>query len=155
MTMKSTITSAFVVGQSQFVIIFLAIQIDFVTAKPSNMKFIGIRASTNWYGGSLSHNLAVKEYNPIPVERRNNQASDILINWLRAIFVEFNIIDLEDILTSSTNSGSDIKWALEVVIIIVSEWCTSHLLSFSLVDAFRTCVDKNKNKNARTIFSRV
>jgi hypothetical protein len=110
----------------------------------------------NCSGGTLSHNLAVREYNPTPTERRNNQASNILINWLRAVLFEFNI-DLDDILTSSTDSGSDIKRALEVVFKTLCEWCTSHLLNLSLVDAFGTCVDKNKSKNkkARAIFSRV
>ena len=108
------------------------------------------------FRGSLSHNLAVREYNPTPTEQRNDQASDILINWLRAVLIEFNI-DLEDILTSSTDSGSDIKRALEVVFKTLREWCTSHLLNLSLVDAFGTCVDKNKSKNkkAREIFSRI
>ena len=117
---------------------------------------IGIRASMNCFRVSLSHNLAVREYNPTPTERRNNQASNILINYLCAVLVEFNI-DLDDILTFSTDSGSDIKRGLEVVFKTLREWCTSHLLNLSVVDAFGTCVDKNKNQNkkARDIFSRV
>ena len=66
------------------------------------------------------------------------------------VLVEFNI-DLDDILTSSTDSGSNIKRALDVVFKTLREWCTSHLLNISLVDAFGTCVDKK----ARAIFSRV
>ena len=49
-TVKSTITTAFAIGKSQFSIPFLAIQIDLVTAKSSSMKFIGIRASMNCSG---------------------------------------------------------------------------------------------------------
>ena len=120
------------------------------------MKFIRIRVSIDYSEGSLSHNLAVREYNPTPTKRRNNQASDNLINLLLAVLVEFNI-DLDDILTFSTNSGFDFKRALEVVFKTLREWCISHLFNLSLVDAFRTCMDKNKNNNKKAIaiFSRV
>lgn len=78
------------------------------------MKFIGIMATMNCSGVNKSYNLAVREYNLTLKERRDNQTSDLLINWLWAIFAEFNI-DTDSILISSTDSGSDIKRALEIV----------------------------------------
>ena len=85
MIVNSTITTTSAINKSQFNILFLAIQINIVTAKSSSTKFIGICASMNCSGGSLIHNLAVRKYDQTPTERCNNQASDILINWLCAV----------------------------------------------------------------------
>ena len=52
-----------------------------------------------------------------------------------------------DILTSCTDSGSDVKRALEKVFVTYHEWCISHLTHLALVDAFGCHLDKTKSKN--------
>jgi hypothetical protein len=51
-------------------------------------------------------------------------------------------------LTSCTDSGSNVKQALEVVFPTIREWCRSHLLHLALPDAFGSPVDPNKTKKS-------
>jgi len=53
----------------------------------------------------------------------------------------------DDVLTSCTDSGSDVKRALEKVFPTHRDWCVSHLLHLALADAFGSSVDPNKMKN--------
>ncbi len=64
------------------------------------------------------------------------------------ILVEFKINAEDHGLTSCTDSGSDVKQALEVVFPTIREWCVSHLLHLALADAFCSSVDPNKTKNS-------
>jgi hypothetical protein len=52
------------------------------------------------------------------------------------------------VLTSCTDSGSNVKCTLEVVFPTIREWCVSHLLHLALADAFGSSVDPNKTKNS-------
>ena len=62
------------------------------------------------------------------------------------ILKEFHIEAKDDVLTSCTDSGSDVKRALEVVFPTIREWCVSHLLHLALADAFGSHVDPKKTK---------
>ena len=61
-----------------------------------------------------SWNLAVRGYNPTENEIEEGRASALLVTWLQHILREYDIDPEEDILTSCTDSGSDVKRALEV-----------------------------------------
>ncbi len=63
------------------------------------------------------------------------------------ILEEFGIEAEDDVLTSCTDSGSDVKRSLEKVFLTHREWCISHLLHLALADAFGSSVDPNKTKN--------
>jgi hypothetical protein len=61
---------------------------------------------------------------------------------------EFGITPEQDILTSCTDSGSDVKKALEKVFPTIREWCVSHLTHLALADAFGSHIDPKKTKNS-------
>jgi hypothetical protein len=63
------------------------------------------------------------------------------------ILKEFSITPEHDVLTSCTDSGSDIKRALEQVFPTMREWCVSHLTHLALADAFGSHVNHKKSKN--------
>jgi hypothetical protein len=83
----------------------------------------------------------------IQPNRRGGQASDLLVLWMKTILQEFEVDPEADVLTSCTDSGSDVKRALEVVFPTHREWCVSHLIHLALADAFGSSVDPNKTKN--------
>jgi len=76
------------------------------------------------------------------------RASDLLVDWMKLILNEFDIDAEDNVLTSCTDSGSDVKRALEVVFPTIREWCVSHFLHLALADAFGSHVDPNKTKNS-------
>ncbi len=96
----------------------------------------------------MSWNLAVRGYNPSAESVANIRASDLLVEWMKLILQEFHITADDHVLTSCTDSGSDVKRALEVVFPTIREWCVSHLLHLALADAFGSSVDPNKTKNS-------
>ena len=63
------------------------------------------------------------------------------------ILFEFAINPDQHILTSCSDSGSDIKKAMEKVFPTIREWCVSHLTHLVLPDTFGSHVDPNKTKN--------
>lgn len=94
-----------------------------------------------------SYNLAVRHYRPSAPDGVNEQASNLLKSWASPIADEFGIDIENDMLTSSTDSGSDIKRAIEVVLKVHSERCISHVCHLALVDSFGTTLDPSKSKN--------
>jgi hypothetical protein len=66
---------------------------------------------------------------------------------MNSILEEFGVNPREDVLTSCTDSSSDVKRALEVVFPTHREWCISHVLHLALADAFGSHIDPNKTKN--------
>jgi hypothetical protein len=66
---------------------------------------------------------------------------------MKTILQEFEVDAEADVLTSCTDSGSNVKRALEVVFPTHREWCVSHLFHLALADAFRSSVDPSKTKN--------
>ena len=131
-----------------YTIPFLSISLDLIQSAVQNKKLIGVRVSCISLGRMSSWNLAVRGYNPTEQEMKDGKASDLLIKWMKNILEEFGISAEDDVLTSCTDSGSDVKRALEVVFPTHREWCVSHLLHLALADAFGSHIDPNKTKNS-------
>jgi len=122
--------------------------LDLIQNAVQNKKLIGLRVSYA-YGTSLrSWNLACRGYNPTADQVAGDRALDLLVDWMKMILKEFQIEAEDDVLTSCTDSGSDVKRALEVVFPTIREWCVSHLLHLALADAFGSHVDPKKTKNS-------
>lgn len=64
---------------------------------------------------------------------------------------------MRDVLTNTSDSGSDVKRLLDVLITAWWEWCISHLAHLALTDAFGTSIDPDKWRNdaARQFFHRI
>jgi len=52
-----------------------------------------------------------------------------------------------DVLISTSDSGSDVKCTLDILINVWWEWCISHLIHLALMEAFSTLIDLNNSKN--------
>jgi hypothetical protein len=117
---------------------------------------IGIRISYISEGKIHSWNLAVRGYNPTADDMISTPASELLMKWCSVILKEFGIKEERDVLTSCTDSGSDVKKALEKVCPTMREWCVSHLTHLALADAFGSHVNhlKTKNREMRDFLAR-
>jgi hypothetical protein len=93
-----------------------------------------------------SHNLGVRAFQPAREEMENKAASELLVQWSVVILKKFAINPEQDILTSCTDLGSDVKKALEKVLPTIREWCASHLIHLALTDAFGSHIDPKKRK---------
>ncbi len=62
-----------------------------------------------------------------------------------------------DVLTSTSDSGSDVKRTLDILINAWWEWCISHLIHLALTKTFGTSIDPNNSKNvdASCFFQRI
>lgn len=96
----------------------------------------------------VSWNIAVREFTSTSSERKSARASELAIAWMREICVEFGIDLQRDILTSSSDSGPDIKRALDIVFPTMREWRVSHLIHLALAEAFGTNLDRSKSRNS-------
>ncbi|KAH8933905.1 hypothetical protein BDL97_18G055500 [Sphagnum fallax] len=87
----------------------------------------------------------------------SEQLSTILHEWSLGILEEFGIKVMLDVLTSTSDSGSDVKRTLDILIDAWREWCISHLIRLALMEAFGTSIDPNNSKNvdARCFFQRI
>jgi hypothetical protein len=126
---------------------FMSVSLDLIQNAVQNKKLIGVRVSYIRGGSMTSWNLAVRGYNPTAEQIKQGKASELLIEWMNSILEEFGVNPPEDVLTSCTDSGSDVKRALEVVFPTHREWCISHILHLGLADAFGSHIDPNKTKN--------
>jgi hypothetical protein len=131
-----------------YTIPFLSISPDLIQNAVQNKKLIGVWISYISAGVMKSWNLAIQGYNPTEQQMKEGRASELLVEWMNCILEEFNIDAEEDVLTSCTDSGSNVKRALEVVFPTHHEWCVSHLLHLGLADAFGTHIDPNKTRNS-------
>jgi len=125
-----------------------SLQTNLIQNAVQNKKLIGVRISYVSAGVMKSWNLAARGYNPSEQQMKEGRASELWVEWMNFILEEFNIDAEEDVLTSCTDSGSDVKRALEVVFPTHHEWCVSHLLHLGLADAFGTNIDPNKTRNS-------
>jgi hypothetical protein len=80
-----------------------------------------------------------------------------LHKWSSGVLEEFGIKVMLDVLTSTLDSGSDVKRTLDILIDAWWEWCISHLIHLALTEAFGTSIDPNNSKNvdARCFFQRI
>jgi len=109
-----------------------------------NKKMIGVRVSYIHNGQMKSWNLAVRAFNPTLEEIEGGKtAPELIMRWCRVILHEYNII-----MEPCTDLGSDIKRAMEVMILTMREWCISHLTNLALADAFGSLLDPKKSKNS-------
>jgi hypothetical protein len=127
---------------------FIALSIDLIQNELQNKKMIGVRISYVHENQLCSHNLAVRGFNPGREQMESQAASELLVDWCTIILKEFGITPEQDILTSCTDSGSDVKKALEKVFPTIREWCVSHLTHLALADAFGSHIDPKKTKNS-------
>lgn len=153
-SIKERIVDAIARARRSYSIPFISVNVDLFTSKTQNKKYVAVRLSYIDGGHQYSWNIAVREFNPSTSERKAARASELVVAWVRDICIEFGVEMQRDILTSSSDSGSDIKRALEAVFPTMREWCISHLIHLALVDAFGTNIDRSKCKNvpAQEIF---
>jgi len=148
MTIKNHIISAIASARLDYDIPFISLALDLIQNRIQNKKLIGIHITYTDKGVTYSWTLAVSGYNPTEKQWNEGlQASYLLVQWCSGIVSEFGIDMERDILTSCTDSGSDVKRALEKVFVTYREWCISHLTHLALVDAFGCHLDKTKSKN--------
>jgi len=146
LTTKNMIMGSIREAKQVYTIPFLSVSLDLIQNAVQNKKLIGVRVSYIRGQDMKSWNLAVRGYNPTEQEVREGKASALLINWLGYIMREYDIDPEVNVLTSCTDSGSDVKRALEVELPTHREWCVSHLIHLALGDAFGSSVDPKKNQ---------
>jgi len=155
-SIKQHLIECITAAKAKYYIPFISLSIDLIQNELQNKKLIGVRISYVDQKKICSHNLGVRAFNPGRDEMRNKAASELLVEWTNSILKEFGIIPEQDVLTSCTDSGSDVKKALEKVLPTIREWCVSHLIHLALADAFGSHIDPNKTKNSdmRSFLSR-
>jgi hypothetical protein len=139
LTTKNMIMGSIREAKQVYTIPFLSVSLDLIQNAVQNKKLIGVRVSYIRGQDMKSWNLAVRGYNPTEQEVREGKASALLINWLGYIMREYDIDPEVHVLTSCTDSGSDVKRALEVELPTHREWCVSHLIHLALGDAVTVC----------------
>jgi hypothetical protein len=136
---------------------FMSLTLDLIQMNVQNKKLIGVKVSYVHCGELYSWTLGVQGFNPTLQQLEGEEkASDLLMSWCKVILEEFNINAQEQILTSCTDSGSDVKRAVEQVLPTMREWCVSHLTHLALADAFGSSIDpaKSKNSSIRDVISK-
>jgi hypothetical protein len=80
-----------------------------------------------------------------------------LHEWSSGVLEEFGIKVMLDVLTSTSDSGSNVKRTLDILIDAWWEWCISHLIHLALTETFGTSIELNNSKNvdARCFFQRI
>ncbi len=147
-TIKKFILQEINAASKLYHIPFISLSIDLIQMEVQNKKLIGVRVSYIHNGQMKSWNLAVRAFNPTLEEMEGGKtASELILRWCRVILHEYNISMETQVLTSCTDSGSDIKRAMEVLIPTMREWCISHLTHLALADAFGSSLDPKKSKN--------
>jgi hypothetical protein len=135
-------------AKAKYFIPFISLTIDLIQNEVQNKKMIWVRISYVHENKLCSHNLGVRGFNPGREEFAGKAATELLVQWTTTILKEFSILPEQDILTSCTDSGSDVKKALEKVFPTFREWCVSHLIHLALADAFGSHIDPKKSKNS-------
>jgi hypothetical protein len=92
--------------------------------------------------------ILVRGYNPSREEVEVSSASELLEEWCSLILHVFNITPNQHVLTSCSDSGSDVRKAMQKVFPTMREWCVSHLTHLALANAFGSHIDPNKTKNS-------
>lgn len=134
---------------------FLHLSADIYTSTILQVKFLGLRAAYIDLDNLSfkSFNLGVKVFEPSTMERsKKSHLSDVMFEWVKEIFSSFNISE-DDIMSTTSDSGSDIKRLMSKCLGKPSEWCLAHLLNCALVDAFGVSqsIKNCKNLEARAI----
>jgi len=157
-TCKKIIIMSFVEARSFFTIKYLSLYLDLIKSKMSNQKNLALGVCFNMSTRfNIRYNLAVRRFAPTTDERQAEQLSTILHDWSSGVLEEFGIKVMLDVLTITSDSGSDVKRTLDILIDAWWEWCISHLIHLALREAFGTSIDPNNSKNvdARCFFQRI
>eukprot|EP00731_Ephydatia_muelleri_P024107 Em0016g378a len=113
----------------------------YIAAKESTMaNFIRLKEQTK--GLPLFH-LNVDLWTLV---RDSGRSSDILLQWVKDVLNEFGL-QLTDLMSATTDAGSDIKRPSSSLIGCHWDWCMSHLLNCALVEAFGTSLDPTSSGN--------
>lgn len=73
------------------------------------------------------------------------KASDVLLKWTESALAEHGLTG-DDIFSSTSDSGSDIKRMFDHLFEAEWAWCVPHMANRALADAVRTHVDPSKSK---------
>jgi hypothetical protein len=121
---------------------------DITTSKISNDKFIGVCLFYVDLAMVIKTVLlSVALYKPSRAVRDSDlQASDILNNYVVSVLSEFNL-SVDDIMSSTSDSGSDVKRAMKITTPGAWDWCFPHMCHCVFVDAFGISKDPAKSKN--------
>ena len=91
--------------------------------------------------------LQIKVYNTSPeILGEASKASDVLLVWLKGVLEEHRL-NLTDICSATSDSGSDIKRLLPVLLPGEWAWCISHIANCALIEAMGTYENTAKSKN--------
>lgn len=101
--------------------------------------------------------LQIKVYDPSPdILGEASKASDVLLVWLKGVLKEHRL-DITDIYSATSDSGSDIKRLLSVLLPGEWAWCVPHMANRALIEAMG--VDENpaksQNKDAKDVIKKV
>jgi hypothetical protein len=147
-TIREQITRSIQEANNYYDVPFLSISLDLIQNAVQNKKLFSVRVSYALGASLVSWNLAVCGYTLMEDNVQGERASNLLVDWMKMILEEFKIDAEDHVLTSCTDSESDVKRALDVAFSTIREWCVSHLLYLALADAFGSHVDPNKTKNS-------
>lgn len=148
-TVKRTIVSKIAEARRYYTIPFMSLNLDLIKSKTSNEKYLALRVCFNTRRqANIGYNLAVRRFAPTTDERLAEKASAVLDQWSQGVLSEFGIEVRRDVLTSVSDSGSDVKRTLQVLMDAWWEWCIFHLSHLALTDAFGTAIDPVASKNA-------
>ncbi len=145
-------------ARSFFTIKYLSLYVDLINSKMSNQKYLALRMCFNTSTRfNIGYNLAVRRFALTTDERQVEQLSTILHKWSSGVLEEFGIKVMLDVLTSTSDSRSDVKRTLDILIDDWWEWCISHLIHLALTETFGTSINPNNSKNvdARCFFQRI
>lgn len=157
-TVREKIISSIREARVSLDIPFISLNLDLIKSKTSNQKFLALRIYFNSFTNvNMGFNLAVRRFCPSAAERDGTQLSDTLMQWANCVMSEFEIDMNRDILTSCSDSGSDVKRTLVTLVSAWWEWCLSHLTHLALTDAFGSHIDpaKSKHPEARRFISKI
>jgi hypothetical protein len=147
-TCKKIIIMPLVEARSFFTIKYLSLYLDLIKSKMSNQKYLALRVCFNTLTRfNIGYNLVVRRFAPTTDEHQAEQLFTILHEWFSGVFEEFDIKVMLDVLTSTSDLGSDVKYTLDILIDAWWEWCISHLIHLALMEAFGTSIDPNNSKS--------
>ena len=124
--------------------------VDIYTNEIQLVKYLGLRvsftnmeahtrASNSLFKPYMSYNLAIREFNPTPDDLQTTRLSDLLAIWTRRVLQEYGLSQT-DIVTSTSDAGSDVRRLLETCLRIPREWCAAHLVNCAMVETFKKIV---------------
>jgi hypothetical protein len=111
-TIREKIKRSIAKVSQEFSIPFMTLNLDLYKNMYNNLKFVTLRVGWNSRFSTESYNIAIRRYAPSETERTELQPSNILADWASGILLEFGINVGRHVLTTTSDSGSDVKRAL-------------------------------------------